>query len=120
MITYNDGRTHKFTVKDDGRTVDCYLNIGFVEESTAEQFKHLEIGDICHIDLKVDIKTDEAKGLEIAFNIIREYIKDGAKIDTAIRVLKYQMPPPTSVMHEDEANSRLSICDYIGRYLEQL
>lgn len=119
MTTYQ-GKNHKFTIYDEGRQVDCYLKLGFVDKSTAELFKHLEIGDVCFIDLTVSNKTDETKGLEIMFRVIKAYIEDGAKIETAIRVLKYQRTHPLSVMHEDETSLRGSICDYIGRYLEQL
>lgn len=111
---------HKFTIIDESKEVDCYLIVGFLDENNKPDFQHLSIGEICFIDLKVSIKTDEAKGLEIAFNIIREYIKDGGRIDTAIKVLMYQRTHPLSVMHDDQTSLRGSICDYIGRYLDRL
>lgn len=119
MTTYQ-GKNHKFTIHDDGRPVDCYLKLGFVDKSTAERFRHLEIGDVCFIDLTVSNKTDETNGLEIMFRVITAYIEDGAKIDTAIHVMRFQKHNPVGIIHGEAMDLRGSICDYIGRYLESL
>lgn len=111
---------HKFTVYDESRSVDCYLIVGFLDEQNRKLFQHLNIGDICYLDLRVSNKTSGSKMIEIMISMISEFIADGAKVETAIRVLKYQKFSPGTVEHDGTADIRGSICDYIGRYLEGL
>lgn len=111
------GYTHKFTILGVS-PVDCYLKIGLVGPDDWERYPHLSIGDICFLDLTVSKQADELRVYEVLMEMAMKIIECGGTVQNVSEVLLYHKFAPRGVTSNPEIPTCKSICDYIGKYLQ--
>jgi hypothetical protein len=118
-MKHNDwsGRTVKFTIGPE--SLDCYLAIGEVDESNAEDYPHLQVGEPCYFDLTLSRAGEELRVYSLLTTLLTRLILKGESPREALDLLRGQAFEPSGLVAIDggRLHHYKSIPDLVARYV---